>query len=73
MTRVRLLNFSTRAFGSSHGLPSQTCWEDTLQKVPDFVGSKERKRVRIHFKITIAILAQSVAPRRGNATAEPRL
>jgi hypothetical protein len=29
-------------FWSSHGLPSRACWEDTLQKVPDFIGSEEK-------------------------------
>ena len=36
-----------RAFGSSHGLPNRGRWEDTLQKVPDFIRSKEGKQGRI--------------------------
>ena len=30
--------------GSSHGLPSAGCWEDTLQKAPDFIGVAEGSR-----------------------------
>src|SRR5262249_54842421 len=32
---------------SSHSRPSRACWEDTLQEVPDFIGSEEQKQVRI--------------------------
>ena len=35
------------AFGSSHSRPSRACWEDTLQKVSDFIGLEEQKRGRI--------------------------
>jgi uncharacterized protein (DUF2236 family) len=33
--RVALFHPASR---SSHSLPSRGCWEDTLQKVPDFIG-----------------------------------
>ena len=37
------------AFGSSHSRPSRACREDTLQKVPDFIESKEGKQGRIRY------------------------
>jgi hypothetical protein len=35
--------------GSSHDLPSLGCWEDTLQKVTDFIGAKEKKHGHVRF------------------------
>ena len=36
-------------YASSHSLPSAGCWEDTLQKVPDFIGADEQKSRSIRF------------------------
>ena len=35
--------------GSSHNLPSKVCWEDTFQKVPDFIGAGAEKPCPIRF------------------------
>ena len=35
--------------GSSHDLPNRVCWEDTFQKVPDFIGAGVEKPCPIRF------------------------
>ena len=38
-----------QASKSSHSLPSRGSWEDTLQEVPDFIGSDEQKSRSVRF------------------------
>jgi hypothetical protein len=47
--RVQVRRPDLTSHGSSHGLPSLGCWEDTLQKVADFIGAEEKKHGHVRF------------------------